>query len=444
MLSQKQTFTSEFDKLSNSKPLSPKSNILSLSPFFDHQANLIRVGGRLSSSEYKFEKKHPILLNSTHHVTKLLFEREHVRSLHAGPQLLLSIIRESVWPVNGRKLARRVVKNCVTCTRLRGQTYNPKMADLPANRVNVDFPFRSVGVDYAGPFFILNRKGRGARVVKCYLCLFVCLRFKCIHLEVVSDLTKDAYIMTLRRFVARRGKPTEIFSDNGKNFVAAAKELNSILKANQEPLSEFAAQEGIKFSFIPAYAPHFGGIWEAGVKSAKYHIKRVMGNTHLTFEELSTLFAQVEAILNSRPLCPMSSSPNDFLSLSPGHFLIGRPLNALPAPSLDDAKESSLDRYGRLEQIRQHFWKRWQKEYISEMQLRTKWKVDKSKINIGDLVLLQEDNSPPLCWRMGRIVRLFHGTDGVCRVADVETTRGCVRRPLVRLCPLPTSEDLQA
>ncbi|XP_045496140.1 uncharacterized protein LOC123694684 [Colias croceus] len=271
------------------------------------------------------------------------------------------------------------------------------MADLPANRVNVDFPFKSVGVDYAGPFFILNRKGRGARVVKCYLCLFVCLRFKCIHLEVVSDLTKDAYIMTLRRFVARRGKPTEIFSDNGKNFVAAAKELNSFLKANQEPLSEFAAQEGIKFSFIPAYAPHFGGIWEAGVKSAKHHIKRVMGNTHLTFEELSTLFAQVEAILNSRPLCPMSSSPNDFLSLSPGHFLIGRPLNALPAPSLDDAKESSLDRYGRLEQIRQHFWKRWQKEYISKMQLRTKWKIDKSKINVGDLVLLQEDNSPPLC-----------------------------------------------
>lgn len=315
------------------------------------------------------------------------------------------------------------------------------MGNLPSQRITADFPFLSVGLDFAGPFYTINRKGRGAKITKTYLCLFVCLRYKCIHLEAVSDLTKDAFEMTLRRFVARRGRPAEIFCDNGRNFVAAAKELGSFLNNNVNPLSEFASHEGFKFIFTPAYAPHFGGIWEAGVKSAKFHIKRVIGNTHLTFEEISTLFAQVEAILNSRPLYPLSSCPNDFLFLSPGHFIIGRALNALPAKDLTDFKEGGLNRYKRLEQIRQHFWLRWQKEYIAELQLRTKWRTNKGQLNVGDLVLLQEDFVPPLSWRLGRVVRLFPGADGVSRVADINTTRGCVRRPLVRLCPLPTTED---
>ncbi|KAG6457337.1 hypothetical protein O3G_MSEX010257 [Manduca sexta] len=195
---------------------------------------------------------------------------------------------------------------------------------------------------------------------------------------------------------------------------------------------------------MPPYAPHFGGIWEAGVKSAKFHIKRVLGSTHLTYEELSTLFTQVEAILNSRPLCPLSSSPNDFLSLSPGHFLIGRRVTALPSPVVDIRNETQLSRYYRMEKIRQHFWTRWQREYIGELQQRTKWKTSHSSLNIGDLVLIQEDNVPPLSWRLGRVARLFFGPDGISRVADINTTRGCIRRPLVRLCPLPNAEDLQA
>jgi hypothetical protein len=301
----------------------------------------------------------------------------------------------------------------------------------------------SVGVDFAGPFHILNKRGRGARLVKCYLCLFVCLRYKCLHLEAVTDLSKEAFVMTVRRFIARRGKPLEIWCDNGRNFVSAVKEIGHFIKSNRASISEFANQEGIRFVFTPAYAPHFGGIWEAGVKSAKYHIKRMIGNSHLTFEEITTLFAQVEAILNSRPLCPLSSSPNDLLPLSPGHFLIGRPLTALPSPNVRNTKEASLRRYARIERIRQHFWTRWQKEYVSELQQRTKWKLNTSKLNIGDMVILQEDNVPPLCWRLGRVTQLFPGADGIVRVADINTMKGCVRRPLVRLCPLPSNEELQ-
>lgn len=440
-LSQQESFLDEYKILNNKKQLKPNSNILSLSPFVDED-NLIRVGGRIDASGYSYDKRHPILLDSAHYLSKLIFRHEHTHNMHAGPQLLLGTVRQTIWPLRGRALARSTVRKCVRCQRVQGKTLTPKMGDLPTQRVTPDFPFATVGIDMAGPFFTLNRKGRGAKLTKSYLCVFVCFRYKCIHLEAVSDLTKDAFIMTLRRFCARRGKPVEIFTDNGRNFVGAANELNLFFKENNNSINEFAVQQSIKFTFIPSYSPHFGGIWEAGVKSAKHHIKRVMGNSHLTFEELTTLFAQVESILNSRPLCPLSSSPDDYLFLSPGHFLIGRPLNALPAPDLQDCNANRLQRYARLEQIRQHFWQRWQTEYIAELQQRTKWKQDKTKIQIGDLVLLAEDFSPPLCWRMGRIARLYPGPDGICRVADVNTPTGCFRRPLVRLCPLMMNEDL--
>lgn len=438
---QQESFPVEYGLLSKEKTLSPKSTIIALAPFMDPKG-LIRVGGRLDASSIPFDSKHPILLHSSHHLTKLIFEREHLLKLHAGPQLLLASVREYIWPINGRHLARRTVHNCITCRRVQGKTLSPIMGNLPSQRVTVDFPFRSVGIDFAGPFFVLNRKGRGSRVTKCYLCIFVCLRYKCVHLEAVSDLSTDAFILTLRRFISRRGKPAEIFSDNGRNFVGAAKEIGNFLKCNHKAVTEFSNEEEIKFLFSPAYAPHFGGIWEAGVKSAKFHIRRVMGNTHLTFEEISTLFAQVEAILNSRPLCPLSSSPSDPFFLTPGHFLLGRSLTALPSPSYEDCKSTQLKRYQRLEQIRQHFWRRWQKEYLAELQQRSKWRTKDTPLNVGDLVLLQEENLPPLCWRMGRISKLFPGPDGVCRVADVQTTQGCYRRPFTRLCPLPATEHL--
>lgn len=301
--SQKDSFSKEYNTLQKDLPLSPKFNIISLSPFLDDN-KLIRVGGRINASPYEYDKRHPILLDSSHRLTKLLFEREHKRFLHAGPQLLLSIMRETVWPINGRRLARTTVRRCVTCRRMQGKTLCPKMGDLPSQRVTANFPFLSVGIDFAGPFFTLNRKGRGAKLQKSYLCLFICLSYKCLHLEAVTDLTKDSFILTLNRFISRRGKPVEIFCDNGRNFVAAAREIGEFIKSNSDSLIDHASHENIKFIFTPSYAPHFGGIWEAGVKSAKYHVKRVMGNTHLTFEELCTLFTQVEAILNSRPLCP--------------------------------------------------------------------------------------------------------------------------------------------
>ncbi|XP_049869025.1 uncharacterized protein LOC126368869 [Pectinophora gossypiella] len=440
--SQRDSFNADISLVLKNKPLKSKSDLISLNPFIDTDG-ILRVGGRISASAYSVDKKHPILLHARHQFTKLLFLQEHARLLHAGPQLLLASVRDRYWPVGGRNLARQVAKKCLVCRRFKGQHMTNIMGNLPSERLNPDFPFTNVGTDFAGPFLITDRKGRGCKITKCYLCIFICLNYKCIHLEAVSELSKDAFMLSLKRFIARRGLPKKIFCDNGTNFVAAAREINDFFKSkdNVNSIFDFTAQQGIDFKFSPAYAPHFGGLFEAGVKSAKFHLHRIMSNAHLTFEELCSLFSQIEAILNSRPLCPLSPSPTDLQPLTPGHFLIGRPLTALPAAQLLDCNTNRLDRYQRLEQIRQHFWRRWSSEYVSELQQRTKWKVRSKALRLNDLVLLKDDSVPPLCWRLGRVNKMFPGSDGVPRVADVMTSRGLVRRAINRICLLPTEDD---
>ncbi|XP_049886809.1 uncharacterized protein LOC126381358 [Pectinophora gossypiella] len=167
--------------------------------------------------------------------------------------------------------------------------------------------------------------------------------------------------------------------------------------------------------------------------------------------ELRRILLSLGALISEVPLSPASAVRCGLRGCLPcvppkgeRHFIIGRPLNALPAPSLEESKENNLQRYARLEQIRQVFWRRWQREYISELQSRTKWRADTTRLNVGDLVLLHKDNVPPLNWRLGRVSRLFPGPDGISRVADINTMRGSVRRPLFRLCPLPTAGEIQA
>ncbi|XP_061724911.1 uncharacterized protein LOC133530870 [Cydia pomonella] len=380
-LSQAVSFTHEINSLRQNKKLKAKSSILSLNPFLDDNG-ILRVGGRLHDAQCSYDQRHPKLLDGKHPLARLIFRSEHLRLLHCGPQLLLSGVREHFWPTKGRVLARSTVHNCLTCKRLKAKTMQPIMGNLPKSRVVPAPPFETCGVDFAGPFSILNKKGRGAKVSKCYLCLFVCFFTKAVHLEVVSDLSTNSFILSLRRFISRRGKPKTIYCDNGTNFVGANSELQRMLKASQEPVNGFASSNGIDFKFSPAYSPNFGGLWEAGVKAAKFHLKRVVGSSNLTFEELTTLFTQVEAILNSRPLTPLSSDPSDLSPLTPGHFLIGRPLASLPSPP---TQKMNLNRYHHLEALRQHFWKRWTREFLSDLQQRVKWRATGQGVKLGDL-----------------------------------------------------------
>jgi hypothetical protein len=183
-----------------------------------------------------------------------------------------------------------------------------------------------------------------------------------------------------------------------------------------------------------------GGLWESAVKSAKHHLKRVAGNALFSFEEMQTLLTQIEACLNSRPLTPLSSDPNDLNPLTPGHFLTGAPLNAIPEQDTTFTATNRLSRWQRVSQAQQHFWKRWSKEYLGHLQHRRKWKRSTPDVTIDDLVIIREDNTPPVTWRMGRIIMTHPGTDGHVRVATIKTAAGVLKRPITKVCVLPTNE----
>lgn len=427
-LSQKESFS----KYKNNFKGFPK--IYNLTPSVD-TLGLIRVGGRIENSDFNFDKRHPILLDGKHQFSKLVVHYFHIKFMHAGPQLLLSLVREQYWLIGGRRLVKQICNSCILCRRMKGVVAKQIMGNLPAHRINPGFPFEIAGTDYAGPFLIVNKRGRGASLVKCYLCVFVCFKVKAVHLELVTDLSTEAFILALRRFISRRGKPREIYCDNGTNFVGASRAIFNLASVSD------LVNEGIKFRHSPAYSPHFGGLYESAVKSAKFHMKRVIGNTHLTYEELSTLFIQIEAILNSRPITPLSSDPNDLSPLTPGHFLVGRPLTSLPSPDLQEVNPNRLHRFARIEQARQHFWSRWSREYICELQQRTKWQLRQPDIKPDQLVLIRDDSTPPMKWPLGRVTAVYPGSDGACRVADIKTSKGVVRRAINKICPLLDTED---
>jgi len=219
---------------------------------------------------------------------------------------------------------------------IRHQASTADVGTAPLERITPDSVFGRVGLDYAGPFLVKYGFVRKPVVVKAYLCIFISLTVKAVHLELVSDLTSKSFIVALRRFVALRGYPSLLWSDHGTNFVGAnreLKELNLFLESQvtQGVISEFCSVRNIEWRFIPGHSPHFGGLWESTVKSVKTHLRRVVGTVKLTFEELSTVFTQIEACLNSRLLVSIGNHEDDGIEiLTPGHFLIGCPLTSLP------------------------------------------------------------------------------------------------------------------
>lgn len=441
---QVQTMEKEYDLLSRNKSISPRSTINSLDPFI--QDGLIRVGGRLKLSECPQDKKHPIILPQNNTLTKLIMQSQHRRLLHAGAQLLLSTMRERFWPIHGKSLANKVIKDCVICFRAKPVTTSPIMASLPRERVTPAPPFDTTGVDYAGPFNVRDRRGRGCRFSKCWVALFVCFSTKAVHIELVSSLETVAFLAALRRFIARRGKPSQLVSDNGTTFHGADNEIKRLykyLRDNSSEIIDLCTNEGITWKFNPPYSPHIGGLFEAAVKACKLHLKRVLGNAMLTFEEFSTVLTQIEGILNSRPLCPIPKSDTDnFPILTPAHFLIGRSLTALPDYDCQNTPSNKLKLHQQFQQIQHDFWRRWSRDYLTLMQERVKWRSTKSSSLTADsLVLIRDEQLPPTRWRLGRILELHRGPDNIARVASIKTATGIIKRAFNNICPLPIKNE---
>lgn len=262
------------------------------------------------------------------------------------------------------------------------------------------------------------------------------------HIEVVSDYSTDAFLAAFRRFTSRRGLCTDIYSDRGTNFVGADRALREMFKASSSDgrrIAHATATEGVTWHFNPRAAPHFGGLWEAAIKSTKHHLRRVIGETTLTFEEMSTFLSQVESCLNFRPLQTLSDDPEDISALTPGHFLVGAPLLAVPEPSLNDRANNSLSRWQLLQKMRDHFWERWSREYLHELHCRPKWLRPKPNPRIGDLCLIRSEMTPPNRWPLARIIRVQLGRDDVVRVVVVRTAASELVRPLAKIVLLPAA-----
>lgn len=440
-LSQQRSFNAEISDLKKNGQVNRKSKLLSLVPFLGEN-DLVNVGGRLQKSSLTEGQKHPLVLSSSCNLTKLIFKHYHESHLHAGPQALLSAVRQKFWPVGGKNLARQTVFNCIRCFKSKPKSITHIMGSLPEHRVQPTLrPFVNTGIDYAGPF-LTHRGGRSQVKIKSYVALFVCFATKAVHLELVSDLTSESFIAALRRFIGRRGKCLHLYSDNATNFVGANRELKElrdlfISQQFNEKVTNSLTSDDISWHFIPPRSPHFGGLWEAGVKSAKTHLKKVLGSSILTFEELNTVLIQIEAVLNSRPLTSFTNDPNDLRALTPGHFIIGDSLTSIPEPDLSAIPLNRLSRWQKVQKLQQEFWSRWSKEYLPELQERTKWKINASNIKIGTLVLMKEDNIPSFKWPLGRVIEVHAGSDEVVRVVTLKTATGTFKRAVQKVCPFP-------
>ncbi|XP_008180126.1 uncharacterized protein LOC103308479 [Acyrthosiphon pisum] len=232
-------------------------------------------------------------------------------------------------------------------------------------------------------------------------------------------------------------------SDNGTNFVGAnntLSELRSFLQSTpvQDKVHGYCLEREMTWQFIPPAAPHFGGLWEANVKSCKSILKRITNHQVYTHEELETLFCQIEAIMNSRPLCAMSMDSSDYSALTPGHFLIGEALLAVPSLDYVNTPCNRLNRWKLLQQQQQQFWRQWSSDYLHTLQQRLKWRTPRCNLQVDDLVAVKDDHTSPLQWPLARVIALHPNThDDLVRVVTIRTAHSTYKRPITKLIKLP-------
>lgn len=304
---QSESFPEEFQALKNGKEIPRYSRLLPLAPEFDRALQVIRVGGRLrQSKDLEPDTIHPIVLDPKHHITQLLIKNYDERLLHPGP--VFAEMRRTYWILRGKEAVKKHQWSYRDCRKCRAKPSYPKMAYLPPSRLRLwKPPFWSTGVDCFGP---LNIK-LGRRVEKRWGILFKCMTTRCNHIELLNSLDSDSFLMSLRRFIARRGHPYELLSDCGTNFKGGDKELRDAFAAMNPHLKEQLSKSQIQFHFNPPNAPHFGGVWEREIRSVKAALRVTMGSQSVSEEVLHTVLVEIEGILNSKPIGYASSDTAD-------------------------------------------------------------------------------------------------------------------------------------
>ena len=384
-LAQGESFPGIRKQLLENKCISRSSPLLQYSPFVG-SAGLIRSTGRIQRlEEVAFDMKHPILLDARQPVVTLFLSHLHCSHHHQGVDYLRAVVQQKYGILKLRSVLRSIHSRCIFCRKRRAQTITPMMSDLPKERLSPQSPvFWNTGVDYFGPFPVSVRRSTEKR----WCFLFTCLTTRAIHIEIVSSMDTSSCIMGIERFIARRGKPSIIWSDNGTNFVAAEKELVSTVESWYSSAPPLLADKAIKWKFNPPAAPHHGGAWERLVRSCKQVFYAILGNQKLTDEVLRTTFALVEQSLNAQSITAVSSNPNELDALTPNHC---SSISSLATANDFDHRK----RHMRAQAYANAIWSRWLNEYVPSLDRRSKWQTPSShKPRTGDLVWICEQSSP--------------------------------------------------
>ncbi|XP_067248458.1 uncharacterized protein [Chanodichthys erythropterus] len=416
---QREVYQEEFESLTKFGKVSQRSTLLRLDPFVDE------------------EEKHPLIIPPNQHVTGLLIQHYHDQVAHQGRHFTEGAIRSAgLWIVSGKRPVSNIIHKCVLCKRLRGKVESQKMSALPSDRVCVNPPFTHTGLDVFGPFTVVTRKTRGHNTEnKRWAVIFSCLNTRAVHLEVVESLSASSFICALRRFLAVRGPVKHFRSDRGTNFIGAVKELQ--IDSSDSELKGFLQNQGCTWTFNAPHSSHMGGVWERMIGIARRILEALLmkTSTRLTHEVLTTLMAEVMAIMNSGPLIPISSDAGMPQVLSPAMLLTQNASVAPAPPGNFELGHLHKNQWRQVQMLADSFWKRWKQEYLSTLQPRRKWTEERDSIQEGDVVLLKDGEAKRSEWPIGLIAKTITSSDGKIRKVMVKTAKqGVVREYFRPIC----------
>ena len=387
---------------------------------------------------FSYNNKCPILLRSQSHFTMLVILKIHEKTYHSGVGVTLSNIRELYWIVKGRQVVKKVLRKCVLCKVVQGQTITPPETPyLPSFRINCNHAFEHVGVDYAGPIFYKNVNKQSTELLKCYILLITCAVTRAIHIEVTPDVGSYSLKLALIRFFSRRGVSKFVISDNFKSFKSIE-------------IKDFLRKKDIKWEFILEKSPWWGGFYERLIGITKLCLKKCMGKSRLTYDETVTFSIEAESIVNSRPLTYVDDDPNNDV-LTPSQLVYGRKLNdkcfTYNTDITDPEELRTLAR--KVESTKDYFYKRLEKEYLLSLQERcySNRIENECTLVIGDVVLIKEENKSRMLWRKGLVTKLIKGKDNLIRGAKLKVYQPSlskcthINRPLQLLVPFEVTQE---
>jgi len=380
----------------------------------------------------RIQGEFPVYLPDSTLFTSKLVQRALVSTLHGGVRLVMAKIRQKYWVPRLRRLAKRVISGCYGCKKFRAMSIKPPPPGfLPKTRTEQFTPFSVIGVDFAGPV----RYRYNGKEKKSYIALYYCSLTRAVFLSLLPSLETREFVKSFKELIARRGRPSIIYSDNGSTFVAAAKWLKSVRK--DEILNELLREYEISWRFNVSRAPWWGGgQFERLIGLMKAMFYKTVGGGILTWNELSEVLLDIEVAMNNRPLSYMEDDVQ-MPTLTPNAMLLQSP-NFLPVlkPFLEGICLRKRAKF--LKRTKEEMWRRWTNEYMKALRERHRLKHAKNDHNlaVGDVVIIKSSERNRNQWPLGIVETLIKGTDGI--VCAVRLRRGRIRleRAVQHLYPL--------